>query len=96
MNIVQVMKFGGVDLKYKTAAALLGKTLNNVQIDGEWEDAQYYAIEDFYALPPEQKIPILIQISRVSGSKMFLVGFFQQEFLLLDQFSFSLREQGLS
>ena len=87
MNIVQVMKFGGVDLKYKTAAALLGKTLNNVQIDDEWENAQYYAIEDFYALPPEQKIPILIQISRVSGSKMFLVGFFQHEFLTAKNYS---------
>jgi len=75
MNIGQVIKFGEVDLKGKKDATLVGKTLNNVQIDGDWVGAQYYAVEDFYLLPLETKIPILIQLSIFSGSKVFLVGY---------------------
>ena len=81
MNIGQVIKIGGVDLNGKKSAFLVGKTLNNVEISGAWLGAQYYAIDDFYSLPQEKKIPILIQISRYTGSKMFLVGFFKHEFL---------------
>ena len=48
MNIGQVIKIGGVDLNGKKSAFLVGKTLNNVEISGDWLGAQYYAIDDFY------------------------------------------------
>ena len=81
MNIGQIIKIGEEDLKKKKGALLSGKTLNNVLIDGLWVGAKYYAVEDFIKTRPSKKIPILIQLSRLNGSKIFLVGFFKHEFL---------------
>jgi len=81
MNISQIMRFGGVDLYKQKRAKLEGTTINNVRIDGLYVLSQYYIVDDFYRLPPEKKAPILIQLVDVDGYKVFLVGFFQYQFL---------------
>ena len=88
MNIGQVIKIGGVDLNGKKSAFLVGKTLNNVEISGDWLGAQYYAIDDFFTnhveklpwLSPWLAHPILDNELSITNSELIDYSKFSQKF----------------